>query len=128
MNDLSRRFIKRWDRVNLSQRFLKCRDRPFHSLMESVLSQRFLKRWDRFYLFRRFKKRWDRSPMAKERGKQLERGELYEVAYSHRDGTAVNATAQANIAKMKELMTGGSQLQGNDNEAGILWQPDDAFG
>ncbi|KAK9995135.1 hypothetical protein SO802_024838 [Lithocarpus litseifolius] len=66
--------------------------------------------------------------IAKERGKQLERGELYEVAYSHRDGTAVNATAQANIAKMKELMTEGSQLQGNDIEAGILWQPDDAFG
>ena len=25
-------------------------------------------------------------------------------------------------------MTEGSQLQGNDIEAGILWQPDDAFG
>ena len=29
---------------------------------------------------------------------------------------------------MKELMTGGSQLRGNDIEGGILWQPDDAFG
>ena len=29
---------------------------------------------------------------------------------------------------MKQLMTDGSQLQGNDIEAGILWQPDDAFG
>nr|POF20547.1 hypothetical protein CFP56_51944 [Quercus suber] len=66
--------------------------------------------------------------IAKEKGRQLERGEMYEVAYSHRDGTAVNATAGANIAKMKELMTKGSQLQGNDIEAGILWQPDDAFG
>ncbi|XP_030950205.1 uncharacterized protein LOC115974128 [Quercus lobata] len=31
-------------------------------------------------------------------------------------------------AKMKRLMTEGSQLQGNNIEAGILWQPDDAFG
>ena len=29
---------------------------------------------------------------------------------------------------MKELMATGSQLQGQDIEAGILWQPDDAFG
>lgn len=29
---------------------------------------------------------------------------------------------------MKQLMATGSQLQGNDIEAGILWQPDDAFG
>ena len=29
---------------------------------------------------------------------------------------------------MKWLMTEGSQLQGNDIEAGILQQPDDAFG
>ena len=29
---------------------------------------------------------------------------------------------------MKKIMTEGSQLQGNDIEAGILWQPDDAFG
>ena len=29
---------------------------------------------------------------------------------------------------MKQLMTEGSQLQGNDIEAGILWQPHDAFG
>ena len=28
---------------------------------------------------------------------------------------------------MKHLMTEGSQLRGNDIEAGILWQPDDAF-
>ncbi|XP_075640169.1 uncharacterized protein LOC142611904 [Castanea sativa] len=35
--------------------------------------------------------------MATEKGKQLERGEMYVVAYSHRDGTAVNATAEANI-------------------------------
>nr|XP_023899319.1 uncharacterized protein LOC112011170 [Quercus suber] len=53
---------------------------------------------------------------------------MYEVAYSHRDGTAVNATAEANIAKMKQIMTEGSQLRGNDIEAGILWQPNDAFG
>ncbi|KAL0012240.1 hypothetical protein SO802_007348 [Lithocarpus litseifolius] len=41
--------------------------------------------------------------IAKERGKQLERGELYEVAYSHRDGTAVSATAQANIVSWVPL-------------------------
>ena len=29
---------------------------------------------------------------------------------------------------MKQLMTKGSQLWGNNIEAGILWQPDDAFG
>ena len=29
---------------------------------------------------------------------------------------------------MKQLMTEGSQLRENDIEAGILWQPDDAFG
>ena len=29
---------------------------------------------------------------------------------------------------MKRLMTEGSQLQGNDIEVGILWQPNDAFG
>ncbi|KAL0010950.1 hypothetical protein SO802_006058 [Lithocarpus litseifolius] len=34
---------------------------------------------------------------AKEKGRQLERGEMYEVAYSHRDGTAVNATIEVNI-------------------------------
>ena len=28
---------------------------------------------------------------------------------------------------MKQLMIEGSQLRGNDIEAGILWQPDDAF-
>ena len=28
---------------------------------------------------------------------------------------------------MKKLMTEGSQLQGNDIDAGILWRPDDAF-
>ena len=28
---------------------------------------------------------------------------------------------------MKQLMTEGSQLQGNDIDVGILWQPDDAF-
>ncbi|KAK9989655.1 hypothetical protein SO802_029894 [Lithocarpus litseifolius] len=66
--------------------------------------------------------------IAEKKGRQLERGEMYELAYSHRDGTAVNATAQANITKMKELMTDGSQLRGNDIEAGILWQPNDAFG
>ncbi|XP_030949519.1 uncharacterized protein LOC115973400 [Quercus lobata] len=35
--------------------------------------------------------------IAKKKGKQLERSEMYEVAYSHRDGVAVNATAEANI-------------------------------
>ena len=29
---------------------------------------------------------------------------------------------------MKELMVTGSQLQGDDIEASILWKPDDAFG
>ena len=29
---------------------------------------------------------------------------------------------------MKQLMIEGSQLWGNDIKAGILWQPDDAFG
>ena len=29
---------------------------------------------------------------------------------------------------MEELMAIGSQLQGQDIKAGILWQPDDAFG
>ena len=29
---------------------------------------------------------------------------------------------------MKQLMTEGSQLRGNNIEAGILWQPDNAFG
>ena len=29
---------------------------------------------------------------------------------------------------MKQLMTKGSQLRGNNIEAGILWQPDNAFG
>ena len=28
---------------------------------------------------------------------------------------------------MKKLMTEGSQLRGNDIDAGILWRPDDAF-
>nr|XP_023883513.1 uncharacterized protein LOC111995805 [Quercus suber] len=34
---------------------------------------------------------------ANKNGKQIERGEMYEVAYSHRDGTAVNETVEANI-------------------------------
>nr|POE51475.1 nad(p)h dehydrogenase (quinone) fqr1 [Quercus suber] len=36
--------------------------------------------------------------IANKKGRQIERGEMYEVAYSHRDGTAVNETAEANIA------------------------------
>nr|POE65567.1 hypothetical protein CFP56_57446 [Quercus suber] len=31
------------------------------------------------------------------------------------------------IAKMKQLMTEGSRLRGNDIEGGILWQPNDTF-
>ncbi|KAK9988493.1 hypothetical protein SO802_028732 [Lithocarpus litseifolius] len=35
--------------------------------------------------------------IAKKKGRQLERGKMYEVAYSHREGTVVNATTGANI-------------------------------
>ncbi|KAK9987957.1 hypothetical protein SO802_028196 [Lithocarpus litseifolius] len=66
--------------------------------------------------------------IAKKKGRQLEKGEMYEVAYSHRDDTTVNATTEANIAKMKQLIATGSQLQGNNIEAGILWQPNNSFG
>nr|POE97596.1 hypothetical protein CFP56_44705 [Quercus suber] len=82
--------------------------------------------WHRMPL--QYKNRCWEAIQAKKKGRQVERGEMYEVAYSHRDGAAVNATAGVNIAKMKELMSKGSQLQGNDIKAGILWQPDDAFG
>ncbi|XP_023900197.1 uncharacterized protein LOC112012069 isoform X1 [Quercus suber] len=34
---------------------------------------------------------------ANKNGKQIERGEMYKVVYSHRDGTALNEIAEANI-------------------------------
>ena len=37
---------------------------------------------------------------AKKKGRQLERGKMYEVAYSHHDGTTVNATMAANIVSL----------------------------
>ena len=38
--------------------------------------------------------------LANKKGKQLGRGEMYKVAYSHRDGTAVNTIAEANIVSL----------------------------
>ncbi|XP_065624751.1 uncharacterized protein LOC112012069 isoform X2 [Quercus suber] len=35
--------------------------------------------------------------LANKNGKQIERGEMYKVVYSHRDGTALNEIAEANI-------------------------------
>nr|POE95836.1 hypothetical protein CFP56_40149 [Quercus suber] len=68
------------------------------------------------------------NSIANKKGRQIKRGEMYEMAYSHHDGTAVNETEEENIAKMKELMATRSQLQGDDIEAGILWKPNNAFG
>ena len=34
------------------------------------------------------------------KGRQLERGGMYEVVYSHRDGVTVNATVEANIVNL----------------------------
>ena len=36
----------------------------------------------------------------KKKGRQIERAKLYEVVYSHKDGTAVTAKTKANIVSI----------------------------
>nr|POE59779.1 hypothetical protein CFP56_69605 [Quercus suber] len=60
--------------------------------------------------------------IAKEKGRQVERGEMYEVAYSHRDGAAVNATAGANIGMkvlIEEMLMKGIAVVDMEEEAMI---------
>uniref|UniRef100_A0A2N9IA69 DUF4218 domain-containing protein n=1 Tax=Fagus sylvatica TaxID=28930 RepID=A0A2N9IA69_FAGSY len=68
--------------------------------------------------------------MKEERGVNvpIERAELYEKFYTHKDGTPVNDNAAKNIQTMNELMSDPStQLDCTSSSGSIAWAPNDVY-
>uniref|UniRef100_A0A2N9GXR1 Uncharacterized protein n=1 Tax=Fagus sylvatica TaxID=28930 RepID=A0A2N9GXR1_FAGSY len=68
--------------------------------------------------------------MKEERGVNvpIERAELYEKFYTHKDGTPVNDDAAKNIQRMNELMSDPStQLDCTSSSGSIAWAPNDVY-
>uniref|UniRef100_A0A2N9GHY8 Uncharacterized protein n=1 Tax=Fagus sylvatica TaxID=28930 RepID=A0A2N9GHY8_FAGSY len=58
----------------------------------------------------------------------IERAELYEKFYTHKDGTPVNDDAAKNIQRMNELMSDPStQLDCTSSSGSIAWAPNDVY-
>uniref|UniRef100_A0A2N9GGJ5 Uncharacterized protein n=1 Tax=Fagus sylvatica TaxID=28930 RepID=A0A2N9GGJ5_FAGSY len=58
----------------------------------------------------------------------IERAELYEKFYTHKDGTPVNDNAAKNIQIMNELMSDPStQLDCTSSSGSIAWAPNDVY-